>query len=85
MTDQNQPQDQIPSIPDRAWNLAKALTAFAVDGCRTVSKATYRIRLQTCAACPRRDDNWCLECGCFLLVKAKGRAWNCPLDKWPAT
>jgi len=85
MTDQNQPQDQIPSIPDRAWNLAKALTAFAADGCRTVPKATYRIRLQTCAACPRREDNWCLECGCFLLVKAKGRAWNCPLDKWPAT
>jgi len=83
MTDQ--PSAKKPSIPDRAWNLAKALTAFAVDGCRTVPKATYRIRLQTCAACPRREDNWCLECGCFLLVKAKGRAWNCPLDKWPAT
>ena len=83
MTDQ--PSAKKPSIPDRAWNLAKALTVFAVDGCRTVPKATYRIRLQTCAACPRREDNWCLECGCFLLVKAKGRAWNCPLDKWPAT
>ena len=43
MTDQNQPQDQMPSIPNRAWNLAKALTAFASDGCRTVAKATYRI------------------------------------------
>ena len=85
MTDQNQPQDQMSSITDRAWNLAKALTAFAADGCRTVPKATYRIRLQTCAACPRREDNWCRECGCFLPVKAKGRAWDCPLEKWPAT
>jgi len=76
---------KMPPLGDRAWNLTKALTAFAADGCRTVPKATYRIRLQTCAACPRREDNWCLECGCFLPVMAKGRAWHCPLDKWPAT
>ena len=76
---------KMPPLGGRAWNLAKALTAFAADGCRTVPKATYRIRLQTCAACARREDNWCLECGCFLPIKAKGRAWHCPLGKWPAT
>lgn len=56
MNDHNQaptPTKQ-PSISDRAWNLAKALTAFAADGCRTVPKATYRIRLQTCALPPAK-------------------------------
>ena len=76
---------KMPPFGGRAWNLTKALAAFAADGCRTVSKATYRIRLQTCAPCPRREENRCLECGCFLPIKAKGRAWQCPLDKWPAT
>jgi hypothetical protein len=74
---------KMPPFGDRAWNLAGALAAFAADGCRTVPKTTYRIRLQVCAACSQRDDNWCLECGCFLPIKAKGRAWQCPLDKWP--
>jgi len=81
----NDTDRKMPPLGNRAWNLAKALTAFAADGCRTVPKSTYRIRLQTCAACLRREDNWCLECGCFLPIKAKGRAWRCPLDKWPAT
>jgi len=82
MTDTNR---KMPPLGVRAWNLTKALAAFAADGCQTVSKTTYRIRLQTCAPCQRREDNWCLECGCFLPIKAKGRAWRCPLDKWPAT
>lgn len=67
----------------RVWNLAGSLVNFVADGCRTVSAAEYEQRLKICDACPRRDEGICLECGCYLAVKAKGRAMQCPLGRWP--
>ena len=53
------------------------------DGCKTLSGEEYRGRLEICDGCDRRKGNRCLECGCKLSLKARGRAFKCPKDKWP--
>ena len=79
---QAEPAD-FPPLHRRAWNLARSLADFLADGCTTVSKDEYAARLAICDTCDRRQRNGCLECGCWLAVKARGRAFQCPLDKWP--
>jgi hypothetical protein len=74
---------EMPSAARRAWNLAGALASFVCDGCAMVSKEVYEIRLGICDDCDRRDGNWCAQCGCRLSLKARGRAFKCPLGKWP--
>ena len=77
-------QQKFPSLRKQAWNLTKSLAAFVSDGMKTVSKQEYEQRLEICDTCEKRQGNRCLECGCNLSVKAKGRAFQCPLDKWPS-
>lgn len=73
---------KMPSMPRRAWNFSKALASFVADGCKTVEKEEYRRRLTICSGCDRRSGGGCKKCGCNLALKAKGRAWKCPLGKW---
>lgn len=72
-----------PPFHIKAWNLAAALTAFVADGLRTVTKEEYRERWRICDGCDERRGTKCLQCGCRLAWKATGRAFECPLDKWP--
>jgi len=74
----------MPPIQQRVWNLGKALVDFVADGCATVSKEEYAARLAACDTCNHRKGVWCRhkKCGCCTMIKAKGRAWNCPLGKW---
>jgi hypothetical protein len=76
--------DAMPPISRQAWNLANALAAFVADGFRTVETAEYRARLDICDRCERRRSNRCLECGCRVTLKARGRVFQCPIGKWPA-
>lgn len=73
----------VPSMARKAWNLTQAVTAFVADGCQTLDEEDYQLRLQICDTCQRRKGDSCLECGCKLTLKAKGRAFQCPLGKWP--
>lgn len=73
---------EFPSLPKQAWNLARSLADFVADGCKTVDDATYKVRLEVCDGCDQRNGNRCLKCGCRLSLKAKGRAFRCPLGKW---
>lgn len=79
---QGQPAD-FPPLHRQAWNLARSLADFVADGCTTVSQEQYAARLTICDRCIRRQGNRCLECGCWLATKARGRAFQCPLDQWP--
>ncbi|MFO0745522.1 MAG: DUF6171 family protein [Myxococcota bacterium] len=72
-----------PSQRSRPWNLVKSLADFVADGCKTLSHEDYRARLLVCTHCDQRRDNTCNVCGCYLSLKARGRAFKCPLDKWP--
>jgi hypothetical protein len=65
------------------WDLARSLLAFVADGCTTVSADQYRERLQICDSCEQRKGNRCRQCGCRLSIKARGRAFTCPNEKWP--
>ena len=71
-----------PPLVRRLWNLAGALAMFVSDGCRTVDSTEYERRLSICDGCDRRVGNSCLECGCALSIKARGRAFDCPLSRW---
>ena len=73
---------RFPSLPRQAWNLARAMADFAADGFHTVTAEEYRRRLTICDTCERRRGNRCLVCGCRLALKARGRAFRCPLGKW---
>jgi len=70
---------------------AKALVAVVVNiahgGSALVSEQTLVLRDKACAGCPRRDpaSNQCLECTCFLGLKAQLATEKCPLGKWPVT
>lgn len=72
-----------PPLRRQAWNLARSLAAFVADGCRTVDAEQYRQRLETCDTCEHRRNGRCMKCGCRLAIKARGRAFRCPIDKWP--
>lgn len=65
-----------------AWDLTKSLAAFAGDGFRLVDADEYAERLGICDACEHRTGQRCGSCGCFIVLKAKGRAWACPEGKW---
>lgn len=76
-------QGRFPSLFRQAWNFTKAVGRFVSDGMRTVSKEEYENRLRICDKCEYRRGNRCLKCGCGLQIKAKGRAFDCPIGKWP--
>lgn len=77
-------QRRSPGVISQAWSLTQAMTAFVADGCRTLSAEEYQARLTVCDGCDRRRGNRCMECGCRLSMKARGRAFHCPLNKWPS-
>jgi len=76
--------EQFPSLARQAWSLVRSLADFIADGCQTVDATEYRRRLEACDPCESRRDNRCLKCGCSLSLKARGRAFTCPLGKWPS-
>ena len=78
-------QPQMPGVATQAWNIMTAARDFVADGFRTVTAETYQARLSICDECEQRHGDRCLKCGCFLTVKAKGRTFECPLNKWPET
>lgn len=73
----------MPALSRQAWNLGRSLAEFVSDGCRLVTTDDYRRRLEICDACAERTGNRCRRCGCRLAVKARGRSFSCPLNKWP--
>jgi hypothetical protein len=72
-----------PGLLKKAWSVSVAMAWFAADGMKTTSKEEYQARLEICDSCDLRKGNKCRKCGCSLSVKASGRAFQCPLDKWP--
>lgn len=65
-----------------AWDLTKSIAAFIADGLKTVDEEEYRRRLSVCDVCEKRRGQRCGSCGCFIALKAKGRAWDCPDGRW---
>lgn len=74
---------QMPSKTQQFFNLIGSLKDF-VENPSFVNKDEYKQRLDICGTCDFYDGkNRCKKCGCFLAIKAKGRAFHCPEKKWP--
>jgi hypothetical protein len=72
-----------PGLLTMAANFTEAAQKYAADGFTNVSKEQYEERLGICSTCEHRTNNSCAICGCGLAAKAAGRAFECPLGKWP--
>jgi hypothetical protein len=72
-----------PPWYQKVWNLTTSVASFVADGMKTVNKEQYDERLAICSVCAERKGNSCTRCGCNLTLKAQGRAFECPLSKWP--
>jgi hypothetical protein len=75
-------EPELPPLATQAANLFQSVVAFVGDGCGIVDDATYRRRLEICSTCDRRTGKRCTACGCWINVKARGRAFRCPIGRW---
>jgi hypothetical protein len=82
MANQTAPEHSFPPLTAHATNLFESVVAFVGDGCALVDDTEYRERLETCRACDRRNGKRCTACGCWIALKARGRAFACPLGRW---
>jgi predicted RNA-binding Zn-ribbon protein involved in translation (DUF1610 family) len=82
MANQTAPEQSLPPLTAQVSNLFHSVVAFVGNGCALVDDAEYRQRLETCHVCDRRVDKRCTACGCWIALKARGRAFACPLGRW---
>lgn len=78
---------KLPGMLDMAKNLMKdgaKIATNALSGNSTLVEDSVReFRLATCRACPKfTPEERCVECGCFMKVKAAFVTSKCPLEKW---
>lgn len=77
---------EFPSLFDMAKNLVNdggKIVKNAIQGNTTLVDDTSReSRWSICQACPRLQENRCLECGCFMQVKVAFQTSKCPIGKW---
>lgn len=79
-----------PSLFEQGQNLSK----FALDLVKHIkhtggkdliaSQELFDERMEICYGCDKYDSeqNRCVECGCFLDMKARFILDSCPLKKW---
>lgn len=79
---ESQEPPAMPPLRRQAWNLVQSLADFVADGCQTVTQDVYEQRMEICDGCEFRHRNRCAKCGCGLSLKARGRAFKCPIGKW---
>lgn len=74
----------MPAFSEQLWNLSRALKEFVADGMKTVTREALSERLRICDECEFRTGDRCTRCGCHLTLKAQGRIFQCPENRWPA-
>ena len=62
-----------------AWLAARRTAAGAP---LLLSSDAAAARLDVCVVCASYSDGRCVECGCYMTVKAHIAAMQCPLGKW---
>jgi hypothetical protein len=73
-----------PSLLEMAGSAAMAAAGFAASGFATSDDGEHARRLDICRKCDRyeADAGRCRECGCFVSLKARIAALDCPLGRW---
>lgn len=74
-----------PPLIEQAINLFKSIVRIVDSKLGQVHEQEYAHRLSICSRCDRYKDGRCLECGCFVALKAVWSSEDCPLkpSKWP--
>lgn len=84
-------EKKYPSLKQQGKNLLQSIGRYIEyfleqDEIRAtqVTPKVYEERIAVCKSCDRCDtvQKRCLECGCYLLVKARLSSEFCPLGKW---
>lgn len=73
---------KMPATLQMAKNFGKALVKHIRNNMKKVDTNEYIKRIEVCNGCDSRQDNRCLECGCFLDKKAWWASEECPRKKW---
>jgi hypothetical protein len=76
------PQPAFPPLSSQVASFLQSAVAFVGDGLALVDDTEYRRRLDVCRTCDRRAGKRCTACGCWIGLKARSRAFNCPLARW---
>lgn len=73
-----------PSLPNAWASFKRLVLALFRREPVLVSQEVADARLNTCYACERYapDDGQCLECTCYVEIKAQLDTEKCPLKKW---
>lgn len=70
------------SVIDHGMTAAKAFARWTLGGFAVVPEDVAELRMSTCRSCPRFNEDWCGDCGCYLPAKTKLPAEACPAGKW---
>lgn len=49
---------------------------------RRVAESSYEARLSLCRACPHLNIGTCMQCGCYVEVRAAQKGLRCPMGSW---
>lgn len=83
-TDEGQKKSRsrkMPKLSTEAWDLAKSVATFIAHPYFT-QKDEYERRIAVCDKCDHREVSRCTKCGCFVAIKARVKAWQCPENLW---
>ena len=86
---QSEPEQQPPSMVQKASNFARASAKYAASGFKKVSAEVKEGRMAICKGCQfmvgEEDNPACNKCGCPLNVKTEWATESCPMGKWSST
>lgn len=80
------PEPEYPSLGRRALNLAGAVASHVASGLAVVDDGEKVRRIGICRSCPSyaAAEGRCLECGCYMEIKARWESGDCPSGRWTA-
>jgi len=76
----------LPNLGRSASDLAKTMANALTHAVKTREIAADPVliekRIAACSKCEKFTGQRCLECGCFVHLKAALQVSQCPLKKW---
>ena len=80
--DEKVAEKEFAPVAQQAVSFFKSLAKHMMNGFKYASDDEYKRRLEICNECESNRNDRCVECGCFVSIKAKWASEECPLRKW---
>lgn len=55
---------------------------MALKATDRVDESEYNRRLEICKSCEKLNAGTCMSCGCYVEIRAAGKAAHCPNKQW---